>query len=94
MRFGGEVGRRPAPPGELFPQGITFLLCALQAPKAPILYTPFFAATDEPVSAERLSALVNMAAEARAKSGLANRTTSLALEGLASRSRSRPLATY
>ena len=35
-----------------------------------------------------------MGDEPKSKSGLANRTTSLVVEGLGSRSRSRPLATY
>ena len=43
---------------------------------------------------EPLSALANIGAEIRSKSGLADRTTSLAVEGLSSRRRSRPLATY
>jgi hypothetical protein len=46
----------------------------------------------EPESAERLSTLASIAP--RLKSGLANKTTSLAGEGLSSRSRSRPLATH
>src|SRR5271165_1431838 len=48
----------------------------------------------EPPSEERSSTLASILVEARSKSGLANRTTSLAAVGLDGRSRSRPLATY
>src|SRR5271165_160089 len=48
----------------------------------------------EPGSEERLFASANIGVETRPKSGSANKTTSLAMEGLSSRSRSRPLATY
>ena len=88
----GEVGRRPTPANKLRNKFIAFSLRAFQAPKAPVLDIPSSLPRIEFASVERWSALANIAVEPRLKSGLANSTTSLAVEGLTWRSMAQQVA--